>query len=149
MENIINDGINHSSKYVDPKRPHYPCSDSPEEFKNSCYLMQTSQMLTTNGGDIKNTFELCRAAGQYKDTCFQSLGRDISGRSRSDPATSHANCMIGKDSNEQTNCMIGAVKDFISFFHSDKQAKELCALLADKSQNATCFAVVSSYYSTF
>jgi hypothetical protein len=76
MENVIADGLNHVTNYLDPKRPLYPCSDSPDKYKNTCYLMQTSYMLKIDGGDFSKTFQWCRDAGQYLATCDQSLGRE-------------------------------------------------------------------------
>ena len=133
MENVIVDNINHFTKYLNPKRPLYPCTDSPEKFKNTCYLMQTSYMLKVNSGSFEKTFEWCREAeGNYKATCLQSLGRDASGRSTSEVQPTKHICMLGRDHFEKSNCVIGAVKDFISYFHSDKQARQLCNAFDDK-----------------
>jgi len=149
MENVIVDNLNHYTKYLDPKRPLYPCTDSPAKFKNTCYLMQTSYMLKVNGGNFAKTFEWCRDAGEYQATCLQSLGRDASGRSTSEVGPTKATCLIGKDFFEQSNCLIGAVKDFISYFHSDKQAKLLCNSFDDRQLVNLCLSTTVSYYAQF
>ena len=150
MENVIVDNLNHVTKYLDPKRPLYPCTDSPEKFKNTCYLMQTSYILKVNGGNFPDTFAWCRKAEElYQSTCFQSLGRDASGRTSSDAARTKATCMLGADYFERSNCVIGAVKDFISYFHSDKEAKVFCASLEDEKLIALCDSTTVSYYAQF
>ena len=148
MENVIADGLNHVTNYLDPKRPLYPCSDSPDKYKNQCYLMQTSYMLKINGGDFAKTFEWCRYAGAYQSTCDQSLGRDASGRTVSDGPKAKAICDLGSTVDEKTNCMIGAVKDFISYFHSDVQANAFCDLF-DEPIKTTCIYTTHSYYQSF
>jgi hypothetical protein len=148
MENVIADGLNHVTNYLDPKRPLYPCSDSPDKYKNTCYLMQTSYMLKINGGDFDMTFRWCRDAGEFKETCDQSLGRDASGRSVSDGPKTKDICMKGKDFGEIGNCVIGAVKDFISYFHSDKQATAFCNLFDDPVKKI-CTDTMHSYYQSF
>jgi hypothetical protein len=148
MENVIADGLNHVTNYLDPKRPLYPCSDSPDKYKNTCYLMQTSYMLKIDSGDFNQTFAWCREAGDYKDTCFQSLGRDASGRSVSNAQQTKTTCMLGANTEEVSNCVIGAVKDFISYFHSDVQGKALCNLFDDPVKT-TCLDTAASYYQAF
>lgn len=149
MENIIVDGLNHKTKYLDPARPLYPCTDSPEKYKSTCYLMQTSYMLKINGGDFKKTFEWCRDAAGHESICWQSLGRDASGRSSSDAARTKVACFLGENFEERSNCVIGAVKDFISYFHSDVQAKSFCGSLDDEDLTSVCLAVGETYYRQF
>jgi hypothetical protein len=149
MENVIVDGLNHTTKYLDPKRPQFPCDESPDKYKNTCYLMQTSYMLKINGGDFAQTFKWCRDAGAFMATCNQSLGRDASGRSVSDGPKTHAICMMGETKEEITNCVIGAVKDFVSYFHSDRQAKAFCELFVDQEVRSMCSQTVASYYTSF
>ena len=150
MENVIVDNINHFTKYLDPKRPLYPCTESPEKYKNTCYLMQTSYILKVNGGDFADTFGWCRTAEEpYRATCLQSLGRDASGRSTSEVQPTKRICMLGRDHFEKSNCVIGAVKDFISYFHSDKQAKQLCNAFEDKELTTLCLQTTTSYYAQF
>lgn len=149
MENVIVDGLNHKTKYLDPARPLYPCTDSPDKYKGTCYLMQTSYMLKINGGDFKKTFEWCRDAEGYENICRQSLGRDASGRSSSDVLRTKATCLLGENFEERSNCVIGAVKDFISYFHSDVQAKNFCEALGDEDLTSVCLAVGETYYRQF
>ncbi len=150
MENIIVDGKNHKTKYLNPQDPLYPCDASPEQYKNTCYLMQTSYMLKINNRDFKQTFAWCSAVDPaYRDTCYRSLGRDASGQSTSGATATRAICLLGADREQQSNCVIGAVKDFISYFHSDVQAKQFCDSFTDPDLQKTCLDNGAAYYSEF
>lgn len=150
MENVIIDGLNRKTDYLRPSEPLYPCTASPDKYKNVCYLMQTSYMLKVNGGNFKQTFDWCKEAGEeYRATCYQSLGGDASGRSTSNALATKTTCLLGEDVEQQSNCLIGAVKDFVSHFHSDTQAKELCASFENVELKEGCLKTAQDYYARF
>ena len=146
MENIIVDNKNHFTKYLNPADPLYPCNAVDEQYKGTCYLMQTSYMLKVTGEDFARVFTLCSTAEPgFQGICYQSLGRDASGHSVSDVARTKAVCSGGKDFTQQSNCVIGAVKDFISYHHSDVEAKALCSSFEDTELQSVCFTTAESY----
>jgi hypothetical protein len=128
MENIMARlNPDHDTKYLRDDQPLYPCTAVADRYANQCYLMQTSRALDVLGGDFKRVFGVCATVKlPYRDTCWQSLGRDASGRSVSDVAKTKATCMLGSSEVARKNCLVGAVKDFIAFFHGDRQAVQLC-----------------------
>lgn len=135
--------------YLKKDEPMYPCTAVEEKYKEQCYLMQTSYALQVVDYDFKKVFGLCaQSPSAYRSTCYQSLGRDASGQSVSDAARTTATCLLGDSSVAQSNCIIGAAKDFVSYFHSDVQAKQLCASLPPDLGNI-CSDTVKNYYSTF
>lgn len=152
MENVMvasrGDG---TSAYLDPQRPLYPCNEVGQAYKQQCYLMQTSYILQHNGYDFAQTFAECAKADEgYEATCYQSAGRDASGSTNSDVARTIANCRQAPEANTTAlhNCMLGAVRDFVSYYHSDQQANQLCdAFGGDLS--APCRSEVATYYATF
>lgn len=149
MENVITDFENHFTKYLKPEEPLYPCTAVPEKNKHACYLMQTSYVLKQNGYNFADAFEKCSTVEeQHVDTCYQSIGRDASGSTVSDVSRTHAYCMLARDLRQQFGCVNGAVKDFISYFHSDVQAKQFCASFAAELQ-AVCLNTAASYYQSF
>lgn len=149
MENVIADNKNHFTDYLKPDDPLYPCNAVNEQYKNTCYLMQTSYMLKVKSGDFVAVFKLCSQVGAaYEATCYQSLGRDASGWTISDPVRTKNYCLLGTTETQQSNCVIGAVKDFISYHHSDVQAKEFCNSLSDNLKN-TCLSTGAAYYKSF
>ncbi len=146
MENIIVDNKNHFTKYVNSADPLYPCNALDEQYKGTCYLMQTSYMLKITGEDFAKVFSLCGTVEQaFQSVCYQSLGRDASGHTVSDVAATKAICGMGKDFSQQSNCVIGATKDFISYYHSDIEAKALCSSFEDVQLQSVCFATAESY----
>lgn len=145
MENVIVDNKNHFTKYLKPTEPLYPCNAVDTKYKTPCYLMQTSYMLKVTNGDFAKVFGYCAKAEEaFRPTCYQSLGRDASGRSASDIVITRQTCEIGKGFEQRSNCVIGAVKDIISYFHSDVQAKEFCASL-DSDLKETCRTTEEEY----
>jgi hypothetical protein len=136
-------------KYLKADDPMYPCDAVEDKYQGQCYLMQTSFALQMDNYDFSKVFAQCAAINpKYVDTCYQSAGRDASGQSISDIEKTKATCLLGPDLDSQTNCTIGAVKDFVSYFHDDKHGYDLCAVMpADIAQ--TCNDTVKAYYSTF
>jgi hypothetical protein len=57
--------------------------------------------------------------------------------------------MQGVTDAARQNCFTGAVKDFMSYYHSDKQALAMCAAIPDGALAANCTAVGKAYYQTY
>jgi hypothetical protein len=151
MENVMNE-INpgEHSEYFRQDDPLYPCTAVADKYLEQCYLMQTSHALKAVGTDYAKVFALCSAVKPpYDATCYQSLGRDISGNSSSDQAQTLARCQLGTTRAAQENCYTGAVKDYIAYFHDDDQGMALCNAIADAGLSASCREVAERYYQTF
>ncbi len=149
MENIMSD-INPGNKteYLKADEPLYPCTEVGSKYKTQCYTMQTSYALQKQDGDFGKVFELCGSVeDEYRPMCYQSLGRDASGQTASDATKTKENCMLGEDDEARLNCVIGAAKDFVSYYHSDTQAKEFCESL-DRDLRETCLQTGEEYYET-
>jgi hypothetical protein len=149
MENVILDNLGEHTDYLKPNDPIYPCNAVEQKYKTSCYLMQTSYALKVSNQDFSKVFALCRQADSgFEDTCWQSLGRDASGSTSSNAERTREKCYLGENYREKSNCIVGAVKDFISYFHSDVEAKNFCNSL---SQDLTqiCLDTATSYYKSF
>ena len=130
MENLIVDGAHggHYSKYLKPSEPLYPCSAVGEKYKTECFDMQTSYALGVERGDFAKVFALCADVGvPYRAACYQSLGRDAATISLNQVPGTVARCALGTDREQQANCVVGAVLDFVYYYHSDGQANQLCA----------------------
>jgi len=152
MQNIMNeqapDKSDQTVAELRPNEPMYPCTAVAGQYKYQCYLMQTSYALQTQNYDFARVFQLCsQIEPAYVDTCYQSLGRDASGESISDVEQTKARCLLGPTAEARRFCIHGAALDFVSYFHSDKQAFQLCASVPDLQ--ADCAALVKNYYSTF
>jgi hypothetical protein len=149
MENIMIEDRGGVSDYLKKDDPVYPCNAVEEKYKPDCYLMQTSYMLRVFDEDFTKVFATCDEVEiAHRGTCYQSVGRDASGRSISNAEQTKATCMLGKDTFAQENCVVGAVKDFVSYFHSDTEARELCSMLRP-DLGAVCENVLEEYYAAF
>src|SRR6184192_1924922 len=132
MENLIVDGAHggHYSKYLKPGEPLYPCTAVGERYKAECFDIQTSYALGVVQGDFAKVFALCAdVAAPFRKNCYQSLGRDAATISLNQVPGTVARCALGTDREQQANCVVGAVLDFVYYYHSDVQAKQLCAAL--------------------
>ena len=57
--------------------------------------------------------------------------------------------MLGQTAAARENCFTGAVKDFISYHHSDRQGLALCAGIPDAALAASCKTQATEYYTSF
>ena len=151
MENVMvasrGDG---TTAYFKADDPLYPCDAVDQLYKEQCYLMQTSYILQHNGYDFAKTFQECaRADTGFAETCYRSIGRDASGSTISDVDKTIANCKHGGDApGAQYNCMLGAVRDFVSYYHGVEKANQLCDAFGGEF-TAPCRQDVITYYKTF
>lgn len=147
MENVMASyNPNNTSKYLKADQPLYPCTDVEIKYKTECYKMQTSYALQTQNYDFAKVFDLCGGIeDDYRTTCYQSLGRDASGQSVSDVTKTRETCMLGEDYEARSNCVEGAVMDFISYYSDDTQAKELCESL-DADLRTGCLQTAEDFY---
>lgn len=99
--------------YLRPDDALYPCDVVAERYRSSCYLLQTSGMLIYNGRDFGKTALSCDTApAAYVVTCFESVGRDVSGDTLRDDTTTIAICG-GLPSKNRDHCYAGAVKNLL------------------------------------
>lgn len=126
MENVTSDSEEMPSRFLKKDDPVYPCNAVEEEFVTQCYLMQSSYMLKLFNGDFVKTFAACRDTGVYAETCFQSIGRDVSAWSYGDIDTAIVLCGVGVSLDERKNCLLGATADYI-LSYGEEEARSLCA----------------------
>lgn len=151
MENVMADFNSlHHTNYLKADQLMYPCTDVAAKYKQQCYLMQTSYALKHVNYDFAKVFGICGAVPEdtYRQTCFQSLGRDASGNSVSDVNKTHTTCLLGTNFEQQSNCVIGAVKDFISYYHSKDRGLALCDSFTTDLQSL-CASTATEYYKSF
>lgn len=129
------------TSFLNPQDLLYPCSVLNEKYLRSCYLMQTSAVLTFLNYDFAQAFTQCaRVEGEHRTTCYRSLGRDISGFTLRDAGRVNELCRLGQGDQVQ-QCFIGAVKDFILTDASPEPGLALCRSL-DGPFKKDCYATV-------
>ena len=136
MENLQT-SYNTRSPWLRDDDPLYPCPTVAERHKLYCYLMVTSRILEVVGGDWQQTVDWCRKAEPaWIATCFQSLGRDASGRSLQDPTEVIRICSLA--GNMAGECIYGAARDITSMDAGARRSAGFCSA-APASHRAACF----------
>ena len=153
MQNII-DSTNVADtdnvvKDLKPGDPLYPCDAVDQPYKYQCYLGQTSYALQVDNYDFGKVFALCAGVEQpFRDTCNQSMGRDAANQARHIASATTATCALANNANDTTNCMIGAVKEIISYYHDITQANAYCDIQQGGDKD-TCHQTATAYYKNF
>jgi hypothetical protein len=136
------------AKMLDPTDPHYPCNAVGKQYQRSCYMMQTSAILTFNGYDFSKTFEECeKAPAELVETCVRSLGRDVSGYTLTNAERVRTLCQLGPP-NRIGQCFRGAAKDF-GFTHASPQRSIALCRIADGPYKADCYTAVQEFLVDF
>ena len=129
-------------KALDPEDPLYPCSAVDSGYWNQCYMMQTSVMLHLNGGDIKAAAQSCTLAPEeMRETCFRSLGRDISSYTLQDHRKSIRQCNHSPQE-YRAFCYVGLVKNFIDLTAETDQALAFCRRVKGRTEKLRCYEAI-------
>jgi mono/diheme cytochrome c family protein len=124
MENLQS-SLGIVSPWLKKGDPLYPCDIVASRDKLYCYLMVTSHVLDTVGGSWQKTADWCRKAeAAWISTCFQSFGRDASGRTRQDPAQIVRICALARG--RESDCIYGASRDITSMDAGARRSGPFC-----------------------
>ena len=129
--------------------PHYPCSILDDKYLTSCYLMQTSAMLWLNDGDIADAASSCLDAPDgWRDDCFVSLGRDISGRTLLDEDDARLECQKSPE-DYRGWCYAGVVKNFVDVTATTEAGFSFCRTIEDWAKPRCHQAMGEELYSLY
>ena len=129
--------------------PHYPCSILDERYLTSCYLMQTSAMLWLNDWDIADAASSCLEAPEdWRDDCFVSLGRDISGRALQDEDDARRDCRESPEDWREW-CYVGVVKNFVDVTARTEAGFSFCRTIEDGAKPRCHEAMGEELYSLY
>ncbi|MCY3599366.1 MAG: hypothetical protein OXN85_05300 [Gemmatimonadetes bacterium] len=129
--------------------PHYPCSILDEKYLTSCYQMQTSAMLWHNDGDIADAAAACvDAPDAWRNHCFVSLGRDISGRTLQDEDDARRECRKSPEEYREW-CYVGAVRNFVDVTATTDAGFSFCRGLEDSAKPRCHEAMGEAVYSLY
>jgi hypothetical protein len=155
MENLnIDDNPGHLSKYLKVDRPFYPCDEVKTEYKTQCYVRHTEHALkvvsqhdATLQDNFAKVFDLCAAEVEdgFGPACYSGLGHLATTEASVPDSTDEAQaalarelCMLGQDYEALHYCVIAAARQFVYYYNSEAQAKELCEPLASADLRAVC-----------
>lgn len=148
MENVVgglssNAASGHFTKYLNSDA-QYPCNAVADKYKGSCYFLQTSRMMQLFGTDFQKVADAClQAPNDYRISCFQSMGRDVSGSNKRNVPLSIAQCQNAPIGAYRTECLGGAVQDTFWDESGKDQALSFCSLLSDQNERTRCFGIIA------
>ena len=155
MENLNTDeNPGHTSNYLKADQPFYPCTEVKTEYKTQCYVRHTEYALEVAGQpdatlqeNFVKVFGLCakEVENDFRPACYSGLGHLATTEASSSDITNEAQaslsrglCMLGEDYEAVLYCVVAAARQFVYYYDSDMQAKELCEPLTSADLRAVC-----------
>lgn len=133
----------HFTKYISDD-PLYPCAIVDDKYKSSCYFLQTSRMIQIFGADFKKVASSCLDAPKpYQKSCFGSMGRDVGGVYRRDPAGAIKACSFAPAKDQlRIECLMGAVQDSFWDPSGQDEAIRFCRILTNQEEKSACYRTI-------
>lgn len=129
-------------KALDPNDLHYPCSKFDEKYLTACYTIQTSAMLHHLHGDVARVGAECgRAPEKARDTCFLSLGRDVSTIALGNHAEAVRLCGLAPEAYRPT-CHGGVVASIVNMNADPAEGIPYCRAVPDLGGKRACYIAV-------
>ena len=145
MENVSN--ATPETRDLSPTDYHYPCDKVDIKYRSECYVMQTSRM-TEMGLATEAIFKECDKAGQFRERCVLSVGRDLSNDVRfGNPLSTAQKCELATG-DARNACMRGAAYALIDNTWDGRYALPFCAAFNQESDQNTCFSISAQYLKT-
>ena len=141
----------HSSfKAIDPADPLYPCSVMADRYLRACFEIQTAVILHLNHGDIAAAARTCdRAVVSMRNTCYQSLGRDITSYAVRDAGKSADLCAKGEVAHRPA-CYIGVAKALVDWAATTDNAFKFCGIITPGGPEGrdACYVAIGEQIAT-
>jgi mono/diheme cytochrome c family protein len=135
------------SPWLKASDPLFPCDYVSTRDKLYCYLQVTSHLLDVTHGSWRATVGWCRKAEKgWVATCFQSLGRDASGRTLQYGAGILKVCALAGDMERE--CIYGAARDIANTDAGAGRATPFCEQVPS-AMRGYCFYGVGSILGGF
>lgn len=144
MENITS--FDKESRWIKKGDPHYPCDVLDAKYQTDCYMMQTSIMFEL-GLTPQKIVDECRKAGPARLTCIQSLGRDISSSSRTNPNYGLSIC-VALPQDEKEACTRGIIYALSDLTWDGQYSFKFCDLFATDADKRFCYQYTVTYLQT-
>jgi plastocyanin len=145
MENVVGGlqgAMGHRTEYLS-RDPHFPCNILGPRYVAACYFYQTSHMLNIFRGDFSRVAAACGVlAGFPRRLCFESMGRDVGGRTRHQPERSIGLCASARATQDRRQCLAGAVQDYFWDSAGADPAVRFCRTLTDEPEVRSCYDTI-------
>ncbi len=148
MENIST-SYGFRSRWLRDDDPVYPCSAVAPRDKAVCYQLVTSRVLQVVGPDWERVAEACAGVeAGWVASCFESMGRDVSGQSHRDPQEIAEACAAARPFGGERDCIRFAAMDMTANFTGGEEAAVLCSDL-DDGLREPCFGAIGTIMGRF
>ena len=142
MENVFS--ATPETRDLSPTDYHYPCVKVAVKYRSECYVMQTSRM-TEMGLSTEKIFQECERAGNFRQQCMLSAGRDLSNDVRIGSARATAQkCELVTGENRLA-CMRGVVYALIDNTWDGRYALPFCATFDQENDQNACIRASAEY----
>jgi mono/diheme cytochrome c family protein len=146
MENVT-PSLGIVSPWLKKSDPLFPCDAVATKDKHFCYLMVTSHVLDVDGGNWQKTAAWCRKAETgWVATCFESFGRDVSGRTLQNPKKIDTLCKLA--GSYVSDCVYAVSRDITSMDAGARRATPFCAQVGSDLR-AQCFRGIGTILGSF
>lgn len=125
---------------------HYPCNAVDPKYAEICYGMQTSVMFGYIGMTVEAVAEACRTgAGEFADTCFASLGRDLSSWARTGAPENLRRPCEDLSGEFASNCVWGGIAALMDNTWDGSFAIPFCNYIHGDDLRKTCYFQTHSH----
>jgi hypothetical protein len=142
MENVFN--ATPETRDLSPTDYHYPCNQLAAKYRRECYVMQTSRM-TEMGLSIDEVFQECGKAGDYREFCATSIGRDLSNEARFGQSRATAQKCELANGSDRLACTRGVIYALIDNTWDGRYALPFCATFQEDKDQDACFRLSAEY----
>lgn len=143
MENILSRENGHGTDYVVREDPFYACRFATSTTVGAmCHDVQATQIVIDSGYGA-GAFAVCAQVSdeQHKASCYHGVGREISAHTLYDTKRTFDMCSIAGAG--ATQCILGAAKNFVAYYHGDTEARLLCGNTPESDAKACNTAVTA------
>lgn len=132
----------HITKYLNDD-PQYPCNIVEAKYRSSCYFLQTSRMMQLFYGNFEKIADACLKAPEiYQRSCFESMGRDVSGANRVSAEGAIKACTFAPKGEMRIGCLIGAAQDRFWDPTGQDEAIKFCQMLTEREEKDSCYTTI-------
>jgi cytochrome c553 len=124
----------------------YPCNIVSRQDKLYCYLLVSSRILLAVNWNWEKAADWCRRSEKdFVGTCFQSYGRDVSGKAVRNPDLMVSYC--ARAGSGERECIYGAARDLMNNDSTDPRGRQFCTKVKQKHRSY-CFYALGTIFGT-
>ena len=144
MENS-NTSYGTQSEYLKDDDLIYPCNDVAERHKYACYQLVTARIRLVKPGWKDIAAECRKSEPDWEATCFESMGRDVSGDAGQDAGKAVKMCSAAGP--DEIECDYGVAREIVNADSGGERAARFCGRVP-RGNRRRCFEGVGTVLTT-